>query len=202
VIAHHQDGLQHTVSDNDFGDKDYPANGIKFTGFSGEGLLEAMLDAVEIYYHGRRRLYRDADGKPKPLDYDDLVFHAFTRDHRWIKPLRDYIDMFAKVLGTALPVHLDALRLIEEIAYTEDGETGDVLLKYGLSTEQAILSLIAAMGCDVASVRRAAARTLVRLAQTLKNPFLSEALKQLRQAMDSQDKNQTRLLEWCMENMA
>jgi len=202
IVAHHQDGLQHTVTDIDFGDKDYPANGIKFTGFSGEGLLEAMLDAVEIYYHGRRRLYKDANGKPKPLDYDDLVFNAFTRDHRWIKPLRDYIEMFAKVQGAALPVHLDALRLIEEITYTEDGETGDVLLKYGLSTEQAITSLIAAIGCDVASVRRAAARTLVRLAQTLKNPFLSEALKQLRQAMESPDKNQTKLVEWCVENLS
>jgi len=27
VVAHHQDGLQHTVADNDFGDKEYPANG-------------------------------------------------------------------------------------------------------------------------------------------------------------------------------
>ncbi len=201
VIAHHQDGLQHTVSDNDFGDKDYPANGIKFTGFTGEGLLEAMLDAVEIYFYGRRRLYKDESGKPKRLDYDDLVYNAFARDHRWIKPLRDYIDMYARIQGKQLPQHMDALRLIEETNYTDDGEVGDVVLKYGLSTEQAVGALIVAMSSDVASVGTAAAKTLVRLADVLKNPFLAETLKQLRHALDSQNKQQTTLADWCIQNL-
>jgi len=161
-----------------------------------KGLLEAMLDAVEIYYHGRRRLYKDAHGKPKPLDYDDLVFNALHGIIGWIKPLRDYIEMYAKVQGATLPVHLDALRIIEEIAYTEDGETGDVLLKYGLSTEQAITSLIAAIGCDTASVRRAAAKNTGQAGSNPENPFLSEALKQLRLAMESPDTNKTKLVEW------
>ncbi len=201
VIAHHQDGLQHTVSDNDFGDKDYPANGIKFTGFTGEGLLEAMLDAMEIYFYGRRRLYKDDHGKPKRLDYDDLVFNAFTRDHRWIKPLRDYIEMYTKVQGTRPPEHLDALRLIEETNYTDDSEIGDAVLKYGLSNEQAIAALIGAMGSDVAPVHTAAAKTLVRLAGILKNPFLAETLKQLRDILDSQNKQQAQLADWCIQNL-
>jgi glycogen synthase len=201
VIAHHQDGLQHTVSDNDFGDKDYPANGIKFIGFSGEGLLEAMLDAVEIYYHDRRRLYKDESGKPKRLEYDDLVYNAFSRDHRWIKPLRDYIDMYAKVQGVRLPEYMDALRLIEESHYTDDGEIGDVVLKYGLSTEQAVGALIDAMGSGVAPVGTAAAKTLVRLAGILKNPFLAETLKQLRHALESQNKPQAQLADECIQNL-
>jgi glycogen synthase len=52
VVAHHQDGLIRTVCDRDFGDKETPPNGVKFSGFSGESLLDALLDAVEIYYHG------------------------------------------------------------------------------------------------------------------------------------------------------
>jgi glycogen synthase len=201
VIAHHQDGLQHTVADNDFGDLEYPANGIKFTGFSGETLLDAMLDAVEVYTHGRRRLYKDQNGKPRRLDYDDLVFNAFTRDHRWIKPLRDYIDMYAKALGVCLPEHLDALRLIEEVRYAEGSELGDVMLKFGLSNEQAITALIAAAGSDIASVRSSAAKTLVHLAGVLKNSFLAETLTQLRRSINSPSKHQAESADWCIQNL-
>jgi hypothetical protein len=201
VVAHHQDGLQHTVSDKDFGDEAYPSNGVKFNGFSGECLLDALLDAVEIYYHGRRILYKDTHGKPKRLDYDDLVFNAFARDHRWIKPLRDYIDMYAKVQGASLPEGLNAMRLIEESAGSDDAEIGDVILKYGFTAEEAIAELIAAMGLEVAAVRRSAAKTLVRLANALKNPFLAETLKLLHSAADSSNQSQAKLAAWCIQNL-
>lgn len=163
VIAHHQDGLQRTVSDKDFGDTAHPTNGIKFSGFTGEALLEALLDGVEIYYYNRRRKYRDADGQRRRLRYQDMCFNAFHTDHRWLRLLRDYIDMYAEILGVKLPEHLDAARLISEMQFIQDGHLGDVVLKQGMDMPRAVDALVAAMGSEITSVRRAAAATILRL---------------------------------------
>ncbi|MBE0536686.1 MAG: glycogen/starch synthase [Phycisphaerae bacterium] len=163
VIAHHQDGLQRTVCDKDFGDTAHPTNGIKFTGFNGEALLEALLDGVEIYYHDRRRRYAGSDGQPKRLRYQDMCFNAFHTDHRWLRLLHDYIDMYAEILGAALPTHLDAARLISEMQFMHDGHLGDVVLKKGMDMPWAVDALVEAMGSEIVSLRRAAAATILRL---------------------------------------
>ncbi|MCF7956363.1 MAG: glycogen/starch synthase, partial [Phycisphaerae bacterium] len=62
VIAHHQDGLIRTVADKDFGDTNSPPNGIKFSGFTGEALLDALNDAMEIYTNRQRKMYKDDKG--------------------------------------------------------------------------------------------------------------------------------------------
>lgn len=163
VIAHHQDGLQRTVSDKDFGDTAHAVNGIKFSGFTGESLLEALLDGVEIYYHDRRRRYRDADGQPRRLRYLDMCFNAFHTDHRWLRLLHDYIDMYAEILGVSLPEHLDAARLISEMQFIHDGHLGDVVLKKGMEMPWAIDSLVESLGSEIISLRRAAGTTILRL---------------------------------------
>jgi hypothetical protein len=109
--------------------------------------------------------------------------------------------MFAKAQGTHLPAGLNALRLIEESNGCDDGDVGDIILKYGLTAEQAIGELIDAMDMEAASVRRAAAKTLVRLARTLKNSFLSESLKRLESAAASTHLHQAKLAVWCLRNL-
>lgn len=203
VVAHHQDGLQYTVSDADFGDRDFPPNGVKFSGFTGKALLEALLDAVEIYYSGQRRNYRDSHGRPKKMDYDELVFNAFCRDHRWIRPLRDYIAMYTHVLGTRLPDHLDTLRIIEETASVEDSEMGDVILRYGLSVPQTISGLINILGCNIQSVQRRGADTLVRLLRAIEDRHLTQhTLLLLREAKESANPALAEFAEDCIRQLA
>lgn len=163
VIAHHQDGLQRTVSDKDFGDTAHPTNGIKFRGFTGESLLEALLDGVEVYYNNRRRTYRDSDGQPRRLRYRDMCFNAFHTDHRWLRLLHDYIGMYAEILGVGLPDHLDAARLISEMQFIRDGHLGDVVLKKGMDMPRAVDALVGAMGSEIVSLRRAASSAILRL---------------------------------------
>ena len=202
VVAHHQDGLQYTVSDADFGDRGYPTNGVKFSGFTGQSLLDALLDAVEIYFSGQRRNYRDSHGRPKKMDYDEMVFNAFTRDHRWIRPLRDYVAMYTHVLGTRLPDHLDALRLLEETAGVEDAEIGDVILRFGLTVPQAISGLIHLLGCNIPSVQRRGVDTLVRMLQATEDHHLTQhTLLLLREAKESANPALAEFAEDCIRKL-
>jgi glycogen synthase len=202
VVAHHQDGLQYTVSDSDFGDREYPTNGVKFSGFNGQALLDALLDAVEIYYSGQRRNYRDSHGRPKKLDYDEMVFNAFARDHRWIRPLRDYVAMYTHVLGTRLPDHLDALRILEETAGLEDAEIGDVILRFGLTVPQAISGLIHLLGCNIASVQRRSVDTLVRLLLATQDRHLTQhTLLLLREAKESANPGLAEFADGCIQRL-
>ncbi|NQV33970.1 MAG: response regulator [Phycisphaeraceae bacterium] len=163
VIAHHQDGLKVTVSDSDFGDTRDPTNGIKFQSFTGGALLEAMLDAAQIYTRGHRRLYQDADGNPVKLTHEEMSFNAFNTDHRWLRLLHDYVKMYAQIHGRHLPEHLDALQLIVEMDMVSDQAPADAVLRKGLSVPEAIDKLIRALSCELSSVRRAAAKALIRL---------------------------------------
>jgi glycogen synthase len=163
VIAHHQDGLQKTVCDRDFGDKGHPPNGIKFSGFTGSGLLEAMGDAVSIYFDGQRRLYCDRHGRPRQLAYADLSFNAFCTDHRWLRLLRDYVRMYAHMLGITLPAYLDAVQLIVDINGGEEKIPGDAVLRRGLTVLEARQYLEETLLCPIASVRLAAEKALKRL---------------------------------------
>jgi glycosyltransferase involved in cell wall biosynthesis len=202
VVAHHQDGLQYTVSDGDFGDRDFVPNGIKFSGFTGQALLDTLLDAVEIYFTGRRRNYRDENGNPKKLDYDELVFNAFTRDHRWVRPLRDYIQMYAHVLGTKLPDHLDALRIIEATSRVENSEMGDVILRFGLTISQSIACLIYAMGCPVPSVCQRSADTLLRLLASVEDTHLTNhTILLLREAKESANPDLAEFADYCLHHL-
>ena len=163
VIAHHQDGLKRTVSDRRFGDTRYPSNGIKFSGFTGEALLDAMLDAVEIYYNGRRLKYVDGRGRPRKERYSDMSFNAFHTDHRWLRLLRDYIDMYATILGKQLPHHLDAVRLIVEMASASDEDLCNAVLRKGISMVEAADCLTEALSCHTPSIRSSAGEVLLRL---------------------------------------
>ena len=167
VIAHHQDGLKRTVSDRCFGDTRHGSNGIKFEGFTGEALLNAMLDAVEIYYHGRRLNYMDDRGRPRKERYLDLSFNAFHTDHRWLRLLRDYIGMYATILGVQLPYYLDAVRLIAEMTSASDEELCNVALRKGINMVGAANYLTEALSCDIPSVRSAAGEVLLRLDSVL-----------------------------------
>lgn len=166
VIAHHQDGLQKTVCDGDFGDTGFPSNGIKFSGFTGDALLEAMGDAVSIYFEGERRLYRDRHGRARPLLYADLSFNAFCTDHRWLRLLRDYVRMYAHMLGITLPAYLDAVQLIVDINSEEEKTPGDAVLRRGLTVPEARKYLQETLFCSIASVRFAAEKALRRLETT------------------------------------
>jgi glycogen synthase len=163
VIAHHQDGLKTTVSDRHFGDTRHPPNGIKFTGFTGEALLDAMLDAVEIYYQARRLKYVDDKGRPRKERYSDLSFNAFHTDHRWLRLLHDYIDMYTTILGVQLPNHLDAVRLIAETTSTSQENLCDAILIKGIEMFEAADYLIEALACEIPSVRKAAGEALLKL---------------------------------------
>lgn len=154
VIAHHQDGLTRTVSDRDFGDKEMPPNGIKFSGFNGEALLDALLDAVEIFYHGRRLRHVDKNGRPRRLRYSELSYNAFTTDHRWIRLLRDYIQMYCLIAGVELPDHIDAVRLAVDLGNAPDHELPDVILQNGLTVSEATECLVNALACKEPSVQK------------------------------------------------
>lgn len=174
VIAHHQDGLQRTVSDRDFGDKESPPNGIKFSGFTGEALLDALLDAVEIYYHGRRLRYVDKNGRPRRLRYTELSYNAFTTDHRWLRLLRDYIQTYRLMSGTEMPPHIDAVRLAVDMANVPDHELPNTILHNGLTIPEAAQSLVKALGCSVPAVSKKIDAILCRLYNVLKDdPDLS-----------------------------
>jgi glycogen synthase len=163
VIAHHQDGLKRTVSDKHFGDTRHSSNGIKFVGFTGEALLEALLDAVEIYYHGRRLKYVDDKGRPRKERYSDMSFNAFHTDHRWLKLLRDYVDMYAMVLGVKLPYHLDSVRLIAEMASASNENLFNAVLKKGIKVVEAANYLTESLSCEIPFVRRASGEALLQL---------------------------------------
>ncbi|MCH7916692.1 MAG: glycogen/starch synthase [Planctomycetes bacterium] len=163
VIAHHQDGLTRTVTDRDFGDMGEATDGIKFQGFTGNSLLAALQDAVSIYRHGSRGLYRDEAGRPVKLAYAELSFNAFRRDHRWLRLLHDYVTMYAQIHGLALPDHLDAVQLIVEFDAVSDRSPADAILRKGLLLPDAIRKLVIALSSEAASVRRGAAHALMRL---------------------------------------
>lgn len=165
VIAHNQDGLTRTVSDRDFGDHKHPPNGIKFQGFNGRSLLDALFDGVEIYYHGQRRMHRDERGQPRRLRYAELSFNAFQMDHRWLRLLHDYVQMYADIHGVDLPEHLDAVQLIVEIASISDKTPADAILRKGLEVPEAVDKLGQALHCDIPAVRKAAARALKKLGE-------------------------------------
>jgi glycogen synthase len=188
VIAHHQDGLKKTVSDRRFGDTRHVSNGIKFTGFTGEALLDALLDAVEIYYHGRRLKYVDDKGRPKKERYSDLSFNAFHTDHRWLRLLRDYIDMYATILDVQLPDHLDAVRLISEMASATDENLCNAVLKKGINMVEAADILIEALSCEIPSVRSAAGDALLQLDGVLAGKSRLDIEKRLRHAEESTNK--------------
>jgi glycosyltransferase involved in cell wall biosynthesis len=188
VIAHDQDGLKRTVSDKHFGDARHPSNGIKFIGFTGEALLDALLDAVEIYYHGRRLKYMDDKGRPRKERYSDLSFNAFHTDHRWLRLLRYYIDMYATVLGVQLPCHLDAVRLIAEMASACDENLCSAVLRKGIRMVEAADYLTEALSCEIPSVRSAAGQALVRLDHMLRDEGRLDIEGRLRHAAESPNK--------------
>ncbi|MCE5185428.1 MAG: glycogen/starch synthase [Planctomycetaceae bacterium] len=167
VIAHHQDGLQRTVADRDFGDTHDPPNGIKFSGFTGESLLNALLDAVEIYYHNRRRMYTDKNGRPKRLRYSELSYNAFNTDHRWVRLLREYIEVYTQMAGIELPDYVDAVRLVTSLSQTADHELAGAILQSGLTVEEAADCLVEGLDCRVPSVQKAVEKTLLRLHHVL-----------------------------------
>jgi hypothetical protein len=188
VIAHHQDGLQRTVSDKHFGDTRHPPNGIKFSGFTGEALLDALFDAVEIYYHGRRLKYVDEKGKPRKERYSDLSFNAFHTDHRWLRMLRDYVDMYATVLGGQLPPYLDAVRLISEMASASDENIFNAVLRKGINMVEAADYLTEALSCEIPCVRSAAGQALLRLDRMLLKESRLDIEGRLRNATGSSNK--------------
>lgn len=163
VVAHHQDGLIRTVCDRDFGDKETPPNGVKFSGFSGESLLDALLDAVEIYYHGRRLRYMDKNGRPRRMRYSELSYNAFTTDHRWLRLLRDYIQTYRMMAGAEMPEHIDAIRLAVEMGNNPDHELPNIILQKGMTVPEAAQCLVKALGCPIASVSNKIETILCRL---------------------------------------
>ena len=163
VVAHHQDGLISTVSDRDFGDKDMPSNGIKFSGFNGEALLDALLDAVEIFFRGHRLRYVDKNGRPRRLRYSELSYNAFTTDHRWIRLLRDYIRVYHLIAGQELPEHIDAVRLAVDLSRAPDHELADIILQNGLTIPEATDCLVNALACKVPDVVRCVKDIIERL---------------------------------------
>ena len=167
VVAHHQDGLIRTVSDRDFGDKETPPNGVKFSGFFGEALLDALLDAVEIYSHGRRLRYVDKNGRPRRLRYTELSYNAFTTDHRWLRLLRDYIQTYRMIAGVEMPEHIDAIRLAVDMAKAPDHELPDIILSNGMTLPEAAQCLVKALGCPVASVQRKIENIIERIYKLL-----------------------------------
>lgn len=198
VIAHHQDGLQRTVSDRDFGDTHDLSNGIKFTGFTGESLLNAMLDAVEIYYHNRRTLYTDKKGQPKRLRYSELSYNAFNTDHRWLRLLPEYISVYTLMAGVELPECVNAIRLAVRLAEIPDHDLPNAILETGITLEDAAGYLIEGLGCQVASVRKTVEEILLRLHGVLQNDPAFNLSKRLLMAIDEKKpsrKTAQRLLE-------
>lgn len=187
VVAHHQDGLIRTVCDRDFGDKETPPNGVKFSGFSGESLLDALLDAVEIYYHGRRLRYVDKNGRPRRQRYSELSYNAFTTDHRWLRLLRDYIQTYRMMAGTEMPEHIDAIRLAVEMANAPDHELPNVILENGMTVPEATQYLVKALGCSIASVSSKIEDILYRLYNVIGEKTDLNLEKRLLEAQASDD---------------
>lgn len=187
VIAHHQDGLIRTVCDRDFGDKESPPNGVKFSGFTGEALLDALLDAVEIYFNGRRLRYVDKNGKPRKCSYTELSYNAFCTDHRWLRLLRDYVQTYRMMAGVEEPPHIDAIRLAVEMADDHDGELADTVLKSGMKLTEAADCLVKALACPIPSVQKAIENILIRLHGQLRNDGDFDLAKRLADAQKSTD---------------
>ena len=183
VVAHHQDGLIRTVCDADFGDSESRPNGIKFQGFTGESLLMAMLDAVEVYYHNRRLLYAGKKGNPRKLRYADLSYNAFTTDHRWLRLLRDYVKSYCLMANVELPEHVQAVRLLTDAASVTDPELPDIILKHGMKIPEAMDCLVEALSCPVSSVKDASAQVLLRLYDAFEGETDEILMKALAKAM-------------------
>ena len=201
VVAHNQDGLMKTVSDRDFGDTHNPANGVKFAGFTGNKLLEALLDAVEIYTKGQRRSYKNENGEPKKARYSDLSYNAFLTDHRWTRLLWDYVGMYARIQNVKLPEYLKAIQLIAETTYVQDRALGDVILRMGMQVPEAVDSLVDALHCRIPSVRRAASNTLVKLSQTDGIKQRIDIRGRLRRACESDNKILSTAARTCLEKL-
>jgi glycogen synthase len=197
VIAHHQDGLIRTVCDVDFGDTEHPSNGIKFSGFNGESLLTALLDAVKVYFHDRRLHYVDKKGRPQIRRYSDLSYNAFTTDHRWLRLLRDYIQTYCLMANVELPEHIDAVRFAAEAEGTPDHELANLILKNGMNIPYAMNCLVDALMAPVEAVREAAEKCLMRLYSELQEDALKilEKRRTAATADESEKKAIHRLLE-------
>jgi len=202
VVAHHQDGLIRTVSDADFGDTESPPNGVKFSGFNGESLLTALLDAVQIYYKGQRLHYVDKKGNPRKCNYSDLSYNAFNTDHRWLRLLRDYIQTYCLMANVELPEYIDATRFIAESSGLPDAELANLILKKGMKIPEAVDCLIDALTCPVGSVRKASEKALCRLSGVFEGESLSIFQKRLRKAVSDLPQNKTirRFTESLIEN--
>ena len=201
VIAHNQDGLMKTVSDRDFGDTHNPSNGIKFSGFTGQSLLDALLDAVEIYTKGQRRLYKTEDGQPKKTRYLDLSYNAFGTDHRWTRLLWDYVDMYGAIQNVKLPDYLGAIQLIAETTYVKDRALGDVILKMGMEVPEAVDKLVGALESNLSAVRRAASNTLIKLNNTDGIKQRIDIAGRLKRASESSNKTLSTAAAKCLESL-
>ncbi|MCK5000410.1 MAG: glycogen/starch synthase, partial [Anaerohalosphaera sp.] len=199
VVAHHQDGLIRTVADKDFGDTNTPPNGIKFSGFTGEALLDALEDAVEIYTHKRRRMYRDKKGNPKKLRYSELSFNAFKTDHRWLRLLHDYVQMYAYIQDVPLPEHLHAVQLICGIASVSDKTPAEAILQMGLAVNESVEKLIAAAASEIPSVRDGAVRALEKLCRAEDMTHHAEIDKILVRAAKSDDTHIRQIAVTCLD---
>jgi hypothetical protein len=198
VIAHHQDGLIRTVADRDFGDTHSPHNGIKFDGFRGDALLDALLDAMQIYTTDQRRAYRDSKGNPRKLKYSDLSFNAFRTDHRWLRVLHDYALMYSFIQDTALPEHLHAVQLIAKFAAASNDTLSTVILREGLTVADGVSELISALKCEISSVRWAAARALKKLCEADDMTYHVDVARHLRCAADSADTRVSQVAKACL----
>jgi glycogen synthase len=199
VIAHHQDGLIRTVADRDFGDTHSPHNGIKFTGFRGDSLLDALLDAVQVYTVGQRRAYKDKKGNPKSLKYSNLSFNAFRTDHRWLRVLHDYALMYAFIQDAAIPEHLHAIQLIAKLASVSDDTPTTVILREGLTVTDGVSELISALTCEISSVRGAAAKALKKLCKAKDMTYQVDIARHLRRAADSADTRISHIAGTCLD---
>jgi glycogen synthase len=188
VIAHDQDGLKSTVSDRLFGDTKYPSNGIKFKGYTGEALLDALLDAVEVYYKNRRLRYLDDKGRSQKEQYSDLSYNALHTDHRWLRLLRDYVDMYATVLGVKLPRYLDAVRLIAAMASAKNDDMCNTVLRQAFSMVEAVNYLTDVLFCEIPSLQNAASQVMLRLDKILPDEGRIDIEGRLRQAKASPNK--------------
>jgi hypothetical protein len=201
VVAHHQDGLIRTVSDADFGDDESPPNGIKFSGFNGESLLTALLDAVEIYFNGRRLHYVNKRGNPRKCSYKDLSYNSFNTDHRWLRLLRNYIQTYCLMANVELPEHIDAIRFMAEASSMQDSELASLILKKGMKIPEAVDYLVDALTCPVGSARRASEKVLIRLYGIFEGEYLSTFQNRLERAVRNhpENKNIKRLAQRLMK---
>jgi hypothetical protein len=130
----------------------------------------------------------DDKGRPRKERYSDLSFNAFHTDHRWLRLLRDYIDMYATVLGVQLPYHLDAVRLIAEMAPAADENLCNAVLRKGIDMVEAANYLTEALACEIPSVRSASGQVLVRLDHVLRDEGRLDIEGRLRRAAESPNK--------------